>query len=228
MQSETINCTTRDGAHIDAYLARPEGDGPFPGILLITAIFGVDDEMRKLADAWAADGFLVLVPDIFFRVLPGPIPVSDFATAIGRMHVFDRDQGLEDIEDLIGNLRGRSDCDGKVGMLGFCFGGRYVHLGAAHLEINAGASFHGTAIGEELHFTNQISCPMSLHFGGADDAVPPDEIEQIRAAYEGRSDCEITVYEGIGHNFSMPQKPGYDQDAAKLSRNAALRTFRKM
>ena len=228
MPSKTIQYTTRDSVRCDGYLSKPDGNGPFPGILLITAIFGVDDEMKELADAWAADGFIVSVPDIFFRVLPGPLPVSEFETAIGRMHDFDRDQGLEDIEDLINDLKSRPECDGKVGMLGFCFGGRYVHLAAALLGIDAGATFHGTTIGEELGLTEQISCPMSLHFGGVDEAVPLEEVERIQAAYHGKANCEIAVYDGVGHNFAMPQKPGYDEAAAKTSRAAALRTFQSM
>ena len=228
MPSQNIQYTTRDGDTLGGYLAKPEGDGPFPGILLITAIFGVDEEMQALADAWAADGFIVSVPDIFFRVLPGPVPVSEFETAIGRMNDFDRDQGLKDIEDLIGDLKGRAECNGKVGMLGFCFGGRYVHLGAALLGIDAGATFHGTAIGQELDLTGQITCPMSLHFGGDDQAVPMEEVEQIQAAYAGNENCEIAVYDGIGHNFSMPQKPGYDEATAVASRAAALKAFQSM
>ena len=228
MPSTTIQYTTRDSVRCDGYLSKPRGDGPFPGILLITAIFGVDDEMKELADAWAADGFIVSVPDIFFRVLPGPVPVSEFETAIGRMHDFDRNQGLKDIEDLIDDLKSRPECDGKVGMLGFCFGGRYVHLGAALLGINAGAAFHGTAIGEELSVAGLITCPMSLHFGGTDEAVSLDEVESIQTAYDGKASCEIVVYGGVGHNFAMPQKPGYDEAAAKTSRAAALRALQSM
>ena len=228
MPNETIQYTTRDGDHFGGYLAIPEGSGPFPGILMITAIFGVDEEMMELADAWAEDGFIVSVPDIFFRVLPGPVPVSEFETAIGRMHKFDRDQGLKDMEDLVVDLRAQPQCNGKVGMLGFCFGGRYAHLGAALLGINAGASFHGTAIGMELALTKQISCPMSLHFGGDDQAVPIEEIKQIQAAYSGKDSCDIVIYDGIGHNFSMPQKPGYDEATARASRAAALSVFQSM
>ena len=69
---------------------------------------------------------------------------------------------------------------------------------------------------------------MSLHFGGTDEAVSLNEVESIQTAYDGKANCEIVVYGGVGHNFAMPQKPGYDEAAATASRAAALRTFKSM
>ncbi|MBT4590328.1 MAG: dienelactone hydrolase family protein [Rhodospirillaceae bacterium] len=226
MPSSTIEYTTRDGEKFSGYLTKPEGDGPFPGILVITAIFGVDDEMKELADAWAADGFVVSVPDIFWRQVPGP--TADMDVAFGRMNDFDPDQGMKDIEDLLGDLRGRSDCNGKAGILGFCFGGRYVHLSAARLGVDAGASYHGAGMGMHLDETDKITCPMSLHFGAEDPVIPTDEINAIKAAHANHPKTDIGVYEGVEHNFSMPYKPGYDEGAAKASRAAALIAFQSM
>ena len=148
--------------------------------------------------------------------------------AKGRMNDFDPDQGMKDIEDLLGDLRNRSECNGKVGILGFCFGGRYVHLSAARLGVDAGASFHGTAIGQHLDETSNITCPVSHHFGGDDPAVPMDEVNAIKEAYAQNPNADIGIYPGISHNFSMPNKPGYDDSAANSSRSAALRIFRSM
>ena len=71
MPGRDITYTTRDGENFTGYMAEPEGGGKVPGIVLITAIFGIDDEMKELTDAWAEDGFIVSVPDIFWRVMPG-------------------------------------------------------------------------------------------------------------------------------------------------------------
>ena len=226
MSGVNVEYTTRNEEKFGGYLTKPKGDGPFPGILLITAIFGVDDGMIELADAWASDGFIVSVPDIFWRQVSGP--TADMEVAKGRMNDFDPDQGMKDIEDLLGDLRNRSECNGKVGILGFCFGGRYVHLSAARLGVDAGVSFHGTAIGQHLDETSNITCPVSHHFGGNDPAVPMDEVNAIKEAYAQSPNADIGIYPGIGHNFSMPNKPGYDESAANISRSAALRIFRSM
>lgn len=226
MPAQDITYKTREGESFDGYLAVPEGDGPWPGILLITAIFGVDDEMKELSDAWAADGFVVSTPDIFWRQHPGP--TADLEVAFARYGEFEQDQGMKDIEDLVGDLKGRPECNGKVAMLGFCFGGLYAHLGAAHLGIDAAGSFHGTKIGSALDVTGKITCPVSFHFGDQDHVVPMEEVAAIKASYAGHANAEIAVYEGAGHNFAMPHKQGYDAAACKTSRDAVLACFRSM
>ena len=156
MPGADVRYTTRTGESFDGYLTGPAGDAPAPGILLITAIFGVDREMRELADAWAADGFLVSVPDIFWRQTPGP--TADITVALDRYGKFD----------------------------------------------------------------------LSFHLGETDPVVPMDEVDAIRMAFAGRANADIAVYPGVGHNFAMPDKPGFDAAAAAESRARVLRCFRAM
>lgn len=226
MTGTDITYTTRAGEEFTGYLAAPMTDAQATGILLITAIFGIDDEMKELADAWAADGFLVSVPDIFWRVMPGP--TADMEKAFDRYGKFDAEQGMLDIEDLIKDLKSRPQCNGKVAVLGFCFGGRYAHLAAARLGIDAAGAYHGTLIGEHLDETAKITCPVSFHFGDEDPVVPMDEVAAIKAAYASHPNAEITVHPGATHNFSMPYKEGYHPEAAKASRDAVLRCFRSV
>ncbi len=226
MPGTDITYTTRDNETFTGYSASPPGDAQAPGILLITAIWGIDDEMKQLSDAWAEDGFLVSVPDIFWRVMPGP--TADRDKAFARYGAFDGDQGMRDIEDLIGDLKSRPQCNGKVAMLGFCFGGLYAHLSAARLGIDAAGSYHGTKIGERLDEAAKVTCPVSFHFGELDPAVPMDEVAAIRQAYAGHANAEIVVHDGAVHNFSMPGKDGYQAAAAAASRAAVLDCFRSM
>jgi carboxymethylenebutenolidase len=226
MPSAEITYRTRNDETFTGYLSSPDGNGQFPGILLITAIFGVDDEMKELSDAWAADGFVVSTPDIFWRVMPGP--TADMDKAFARYEAFDADQGMLDIEDLIEDLKARPQCNGKVAVLGFCFGGRYAHLAAARLGVDAAGSYHGTRIGEHLDEVGQVNCPVSFHFGADDPFVPMDEVEAIKAAYAGHANAEIAAHAGASHNFAMPYKEGYDAAVAKASRDAVLRCFQSM
>lgn len=200
MPGTDITYTTRDNENFTGYLASPMTDAQAPGILLISAIFGIDDEMKALSDAWAQDGFLVSAPDIFWRVMPGP--TADMEKAFARYGAFDEDQGMRDIEDLIGDLKARPQCNGKVAVLGFCFGGLYAHLSAARLGVDAAGAFHGTKMGSRIDETSKVSCPVSFHFGDQDPVVPMDEVAAIRDAYAGRANAEIAVYEGAAHGFS--------------------------
>ncbi|ETW95778.1 MAG: hypothetical protein ETSY2_47580, partial [Candidatus Entotheonella gemina] len=129
---------------------------------------------------------------------------------------------------LIHDLKARPECNGKVALLGFCFGGRYAHLAAARLGVDAAGSYHGTKIGEHLDETSNVTCPVSFHFGEVDPAVPMEEVEAIKAAYANRDNAEIVVYPDAAHNFAMPYKPGYQEAVAKASRDAVLRCFRSM
>jgi len=226
MAGTDIKYRTRTGESFDGYLTAPAGTGPAPGILLITAIFGVDQEMRELADAWANDGFIVSVPDIFWRQIPGP--TADMKIAFDRYGKFDPVQGMKDIEDLIKDLKARPRCNGKVAILGFCFGGRYALLGAARLGIDAAGSFHGTAMGQHVDEVSKITCPVSFHYGDSDPVVPMDEVATIQKAFAGRASADIQVYRGAGHNFAMPRKDGYHPTAAKESRERVLRCFKSM
>lgn len=226
MAGTDVTYTTRDHETFDGYLTAPTGTAKVPGILLITAIFGVDQEMRELSDAWASDGFIVSVPDIFWRQIPGP--TADMTVAFDRYGKFDPVQGMKDIEDLVRDLKSRPQCNGKVAILGFCFGGRYALLGASRLGINAAASYHGAGMGQHVDEVDKITCPVSFHFGDADPVVPMDEVNAIQKAFAGRATADIGVYKGAGHNFAMPRKQGYDPAAAQESRERVLRCFRSM
>lgn len=226
MPSQDITYATRDGENFDGYLSLPEGGGPAPGILLITAIFGTDDEMKEIADAWAADGFVVSTPDIFWRQHPGP--TADMEVAFARYEAFDREQGMKDIEDLLADLRARPECNGKVAVLGFCFGGLYAHLAAGRLGADAAGAYHGTMIGSGLDEMPPVDCPVSFHFGDSDHVVPMEEVDAIKAAYANHTNAEMVVYEGSGHNFAMPRKDGYVEAACTASRAAVLKCFQSM
>ena len=226
MPSAEITYTTRNDETFTGYLSSPDGDAKVAGIVLITAIFGIDDEMKELSDAWADDGFVVSTPDIFWRVMPGS--TADMEKAFARYEAFDADQGMLDIEDLINDLKSRPQCNGKVAVLGFCFGGRYAHLAAARLGADAAGSYHGTRIGENLDEVDQVTCPVSFHFGADDPFVPMEEVDAIKAAYAGRPNADIVTHAGASHNFAMPYKEGYVAEVAKASRDAVLRCFKSM
>ena len=101
MPSKNIKYTTRDNETCDGYLTQPEDDKQHSGIVWITAIFGADQTMKNMADEWAKDGFIVSMPDIFWRVHPGPTDNREIAQS--RYAAFDAEQGMLDIEDIIKN-----------------------------------------------------------------------------------------------------------------------------
>ena len=226
MAGQDVKFKTRNNETYDGYISAPDSGARAPGILLVTAIFGTDQEMRDAADAYARDGFLVYTPDVFWRTVPGP--TADFPTAIGRYETFDLEQGLRDMEDVLKAMRADPRCNGKVAMLGYCFGGLYAYFGVSRLGADAAGSYHGTKIGDYLGEVDKVKAPVSFHYGKDDPIVPLDEVAAVQKAFAGRANAEVTLHEGATHNFSMAQKDGYHPEVARRSRDAVLKAFRSM
>ncbi len=226
VQSSNITFTTREGEDYDGRLSVPAGEGTFPAILIMPAIFGTDAEMEGLIEAFAQDGFLTAAPDYFFRTVPGP--TAEIEVAFGRMKQHDIEQGLVDMSDALDTLREHERCSGKVAVLGFCFGGLFAYLGGTRLGADAVAAYHGTRIHSYLDEADRLTVPTSLHYGDDDPNVPMEQVGPIIETLSGKANVDVVVHAGGKHNFSMPSKAGYDPAIAQTSRDAVLACFRAM
>src|SRR6202167_4846723 len=133
MAGQCIDIAAADGGTFKGYLAVP-ASGSGPGILLLQEIFGVNASMREVAEHYAEEGYVVLVPDLFWRMEPGVelgYTEADFGRAMGYYQRFDANQSIKDAADALKVLRARPECVGKVGALGFCLGGKLAYLVAA-------------------------------------------------------------------------------------------------
>ncbi|HXP94829.1 MAG TPA: dienelactone hydrolase family protein [Candidatus Binatia bacterium] len=226
--SKDITIKAADGGSFSAYMALPKTT-PAPAIIIITSIFGTDQEMRDRTDRYAEAGFIGVVPDIFWRNESGPLSPNDEAErkrAYARLHAFDVDKGIADIKAIVDMLRSMKEYSGKFAVAGFCFGGRFTVLAATRLGAAAGVAFHGTNI--DVPEAEKVACPLSLHFGDDDAAVPMDEVEAIKAALKRNPKAEIFVYPGAKHGFSSPSRPAYDPEAARLSHERAMKVLSGM
>lgn len=196
---------TLDGnGMIPAYVARPQGT-PRAAIIVQQEIFGVDAGIRKKADDWAARGYLAVAPDSFWRLQPGvelnPDDPQEFQQAIAVMMKFDMDLGIRDIEAVIHWIR-REQGVAKVGLVGFCMGGRIAYMVAARTDIDASVGYYGVSIDQMLNEKHAIAKPLMLHIPTADGFVPP---EAQKAMHEGLDDHpRVTLYdyEGLDHGFA--------------------------
>src|SRR5579883_357647 len=212
-ESKEITVKAADGGSFSAYMALPKTT-PAPAIIVITSIFGTDQEMRDLVDRYAEAGFIGIVPDIFWRIEPGPLSHTDEQQrqrAYARMKAFDVDKGVSDIKSIAEMLTSMKEYNGKFAVAGFCFGGRYAFLSATRLGASAAVAFHGTAIGQD--------------FGDNDAAVPMEEVEAIKAALKHNPQAEIFVYPGAQHGYTSPSRPAYDAEATRLSFERAMRVL---
>jgi carboxymethylenebutenolidase len=214
----------------EPYLALP-GAAPAPGIVLLPPIFGVEPVIRALADRWAARGFVVVVPNQFRRDADQDVldrTDEGRARAQARARRVDPEQITDDVRATIDSLRAMRECNGRIAVAGFCFGGRYAFLSAARLDVEAAAGFHPTQIPLSLAGARNVHVPLQLHFGAADPLTPPNDVEAISAALHGNRDAEIFLYPGAAHNFMLPGVPGYDADAASLAEQRAFALFDRL
>ena len=175
-----IDIAAADGGTFKGYLTVP-ASGSGPGILLLQEIFGVNSSMREVADYYAEEGYVVLAPDLFWRMEPGVdlgYTEADFNKAFGYYQRFDANQSIKDAADALKVLRARSECVGKVGALGFCLGGKLAYLAAARTDVDCAVCYYGVGIEADLGEAAQIKCPVVFHFAELDKFAPAEARQQ--------------------------------------------------
>lgn len=208
------------------YVSRPAAPDKAPAVLVLQEIFGVNSYVRRIADRVAAAGFLAFAPDLFHRLgdrWEGRY--DDFPPAIERMQRFDDEVCLRDLDHLISAVRSRPDVlDGRVGVLGFCLGGRIAYSAACTKDIRASVAFYGVGIpGAPLAKTAGLACPLQLFFAEKDQHAPTTDVEKIRAALaEHGKSADITVWPGVDHGFFNDEREAFDPDTAQRAWPMAL------
>lgn len=206
------------------YLALPPA-GRGPGIVLFQEIFGVNEHIRGVAEQYAADGFVVLAPDVFWRQAPRVelgYEGEERSRAIQLMQAYAAGPAvLPDIAASVAALRSRPELDGKVGTIGYCMGGRLAYLAAATTDVDAAVPFYGGGIHGQLDRAAAIRCPMQFHYAGHDDNIPPSAVESVRQAMAGKP-AEFHVYADAHHGFNCWARASYHAPSAALAHGRTL------
>src|SRR5882757_2599796 len=230
MAGQWIDVAAADGGTFKGYLTIP-ASGSGPGILLLQEIFGVNSSMREVADYYAEEGYVVLAPDLFWRMEPGVdlgYTEADFGKAMGYYQRFDANQSIKDSADALKVLRGRPECVGKVGALGFCLGGKLAYLVAARTDVDCAVSYYGVGIEADLGEAAAIKCPMVFHFAELDRFAPPEAREAIKQAFVKRPEMEMYLYPGCDHAFAAPERTSYNKPATLMAHSRSIALFRKV
>ncbi len=218
--STNTEIPTLDGnARIPAYVARPAGT-PRGAIIVIQEVFGVEKGIRKKTDEWAAKGYLAVAPDVFWRQeagveLDADIP-EEFQKAIKLMMGHDFDLGIQDVEATIHWIR-RDQGVAKVGLVGFCMGGKVAYMAAARTDIDASVGYYGVGIDQMLNESHAIAKPLMLHVPTADGFVPPEAQKAMHDGLDGNAHVTIHDYEGLDHGFAAEVGVRRVADAAALA-----------
>lgn len=209
----TEHIEAADGGRFDGTAFVPDGGGP--GLLLLQEIFGVGEFLRHKAQALAAEGYVVLCPDVFWRVEPH-VELDHDEDGLGRAYQYverfaaiDAEVTRGDLLAALGHLRAMPEVTGRVGVMGYCLGGRLAYEVAVAGDPDTCVSYYGSGIAAQLDDAARIECPVLFQFGGADAFIPQSDVEQIRRAFAGRPDVELHVYGDAGHAFENSFAPAF-------------------
>lgn len=220
--AQWIDIETSDGK-FGAYLSLPRG-GKGPGIVLLQEIFGVNQHIRNVADQYAADGYVVLAPDVFWRQgarIELGYDDESWKRAYALMQATDFDQAQRDVAATVKVLRERVG-EARVASLGFCFGGRLSYHTAANGLVDAAVAYYGGGIQNALERAPDIKAPLLMHFGAEDSHIPLDAVKSIAERFADNERVEIHVYSGAEHGFNCNHRASYHQRAAAEAHGNSL------
>jgi carboxymethylenebutenolidase len=239
----TAGVTTYPGANgenLRAYVARPTGDGPFPGVVLVHHMPGWDELYQEMTRRFANHGYLAISPDLYQRVGSGtPDDVAAKARADGGVP---DDQVVDDLAAAAKWLRAQPDSNGKVGIVGTCSGGRQAVLAASRAPQDFDAVIDlwggGVVAPKEaltpkqpvapIDYTKDLQAPLLGLFGNDDQRPSPSDVDQHEAELKKQGkDYEFHRYDGAGHGFFYYDRPLYRQEQAMDGWNKVFAFFEK-
>jgi carboxymethylenebutenolidase len=226
MLSETVHVWGHGGDRINAYLARPLGPGPFPGVVVIHHMPGWDDATKEITRKFAYHGYNAICPNLHYREGPDASP-DDAAAAARAAGMVPDERCIGDVGGAAAYLRALTNANGKVGVIGYCSGGRQTYIVACNLDVDAAVDCYGGRVvtaPEDLterqpvapiDMTPKLRCPLLGLFGAEDKNPSPDDVAKIRAALEASNkDFEFHTYENAGHGFFSVDRQMYRVEAA--------------
>ena len=224
--AETVRFEGHGGDQIDGYMARPLGSGPYPGVIVLHEVFGLVGHIKELALKFARHGYAAVTPDLHYREGPGD---ADDVAAVVRAAGGNPDaRTVDDVEGAARLLRSLPNSNGKVGIIGYCSGGRQVFLSACSIpSLDAAVDCYGGRViagpGElndrqpkaPIDMTEGLGCPILGLFGAEDTNPGPEQTEMIEQELQRHDKTyEFHTYEGAGHGFFADYRPSYNPQAA--------------
>ena len=224
MNASWISVKNTRNEQFDAYVSLPPA-GRGPGLVILQEIFGVNEHIRAVADQYAADGYCVIAPDIFWREgrkIELAYDPQGFERGLSLLGKLDIDQTAIDLQATVTALKQLSACTGKVGSLGFCMGGLLSFIAAAEAGVDTAVCYYGGGIHQHLDRAKKIRCPVLFHFADQDAYIPQQAVQAVRKSLGGRKNVRVIVHAGVDHGFNCWRRPAWNQVTAARARGQSL------
>jgi carboxymethylenebutenolidase len=214
-----------DGQSIPAYVAQPKGQAK-GGIVVIQEIFGVNSHIRNVTDGYAEQGYFAIAPATFHRVKPNVelgYEQADMEQGMALKAAVESLPSPGVMQDIQAAIQHASQA-GKVGIVGYCYGGLLTWRSACTLDgLSAAVPYYGGGVTTPDEVARKPKCPVLAHFGSQDHWIPLDSVEAFKKAHP---EVEVHVYDA-NHGFNCDQRGSYNAEAAKLARERTLAFFAK-
>jgi carboxymethylenebutenolidase len=219
MSGKTVKIRSTGGGEFDCYLVTPKTEAAVPAMVLASAVHGVDADIRGIADQFAAAGYIVAAPDLFWRSIPGPLARGDDRTKERSQPRLEKIKaGEADLADTLAFLRTLPAFNGRAAVMGFCYGGPYAILAPKRLGYAAGISCHGTQMLDYIKEIEGVQAPICIIWGDRDHAAPPPVLEAYRAIAPRFKNLDLHIFPGVDHGYMMPAAgKAFDQKTRDFS-----------
>ena len=223
ISTTTIRLRTSDG-EMKCHQAQPRGQGKFPSVMVIMEAFGLNDHIKDVTERIAAEGYVTIAPDLYYRESPNVVGYDQLQEAIGLMQRLDAEKVVVDIQSVIAHLKSQNFVNGdRIGITGFCMGGTIAFVAACKLptDIKAAVPFYGGSIADDsptapLNAAGGLQAPILCFFGEKDPYISLSQVQRIEDTLRalGKSH-EVKVYAGADHGFFCDERASYHPEAAR-------------
>ncbi len=223
MQGMNVKMRSSKGGEFDCYIATPSSAAKVPAVVLASAVHGVNDDLRAIADEFAVLGYIAAAPDLFWRTIPGPLARDDDRTKARSQPRLEKIQtGEADLADALAAVRKLPQSNGRAAVMGFCYGGPYAILGPRRLGYDAGISCHGSQMLDYLGELEKTSQPVCIIWGDQDHQAPAEVLAAYRDAAARMNNLELHIFPGVQHGYMMPESKAFDQKMRDFSMERTL------
>ena len=225
------------GGEMPCYVARPAGGGPYPSLVVVMEAFGLNQNIRNITDRFAAEGFVAISPNLYFRSPDNVVGYDNLPGAIKLMQSLTDDQIVADMTAAIDYVKTLKEAKPKFGTTGFCMGGRIAFLTAVHNpDVYAAAPFYGggmTRAGQPggkapTDYAANLKGPVLAFFGGKDAFIPVAEVDKFRDALnKAGKPAEVVLYADADHGFMCEERPSFHPERAREAWPKTVAFFRQ-
>ena len=219
MSATTITLSVKDANEMNAYVSMPQGNGPFPAVMVFQEAYGVNHHIRNVTDRIASEGYIAIAPELFHRTAPAGFesPYDNFSAVLPHFQALTTEGLINDVKAVYDWLLMQDNVlKEKIGCIGFCLGGRVSFIANSSVKLAAAVSFYGGGMHTLTDRVAAVSAPQLMFWGGKDQHIKPEHVQEVVDAFQKEQKDYINVIISYAdHAFFCDERPAYHPQTAR-------------